>query len=213
MRVGITGTRDGMTKEQKQSFCILVAWLEISQWHHGDCLGVDDQTTSIIAETYPNVHIVCHPPVDEALRAFNPHYYAMKEAKTHFARNRDIVDSTELLIVVPKDTTWQKYGGTWYTYDYAKKRKKRAIIIWPKGRVEEEKIIKVEDIQFTEDLYASKFLPEKVEEKKKELEKDGQKDNIYITHDYDLYGNRYVAYAARELGWKEIKANVVILLP
>ncbi len=71
------------------------------------------------------------------MRAFNPHAKETRPAKTHFARNRDIVDETEVLIACPCEMEHQDRGGTWYTADYALKRGKRTIIVWPDGSMKE----------------------------------------------------------------------------
>lgn len=134
MKVGVTGTRDGMTDAQEEAFGSLLEQLQPSEFHHGDCIGVDARAASIAFDGTIPVHV--HPPVDETRRAFFQSRH-MHEPKTHFARNRDIVDETDVLIVVPKQATWQAFGGTWYTHDYAAKRGKRIIIVWPDGTVRE----------------------------------------------------------------------------
>jgi hypothetical protein len=48
---------------------------------------------------------------------------------THFARNRNIVDASDILIVIPYQDEWQPSGGTWYTHDYAVKKGVLVVII------------------------------------------------------------------------------------
>jgi hypothetical protein len=57
--------------------------------------------------------------------------------KTHFARNRNIVNASDLIVGCPGVNTWQHFGGTFYTINYAIRQKKSVRIIWPDGRVEE----------------------------------------------------------------------------
>lgn len=137
-KIGITGTRSGMNEYQKD---ILAKFLE-SQWqagslfHHGDCVGVDIES-AIIAWSLGYI-IVTHPPEKDELRAFYKSGRFIDEERkplSYFARNRNIVDETDLLIVVPWQAEWQPKGGTWYTHDYAKKKKKPRLIIYP-DRVE-----------------------------------------------------------------------------
>jgi hypothetical protein len=41
MKVGFTGTRKGMTPQQRVAFAELVITLRPTQAHHGDCVGAD----------------------------------------------------------------------------------------------------------------------------------------------------------------------------
>lgn len=144
MNIGFTGTRRGMTEHQMAAFSQLMSEVfQLSSFHHGDCVGADDEAANIMSEirSYSdmdtrNWKIVCHPPVDESHRAFNTHHDEAMGPRTHFARNREIVDACDMLVVVPMDTERQDRGGTWYTHDYAVKKNKKVVIIWPDGRVE-----------------------------------------------------------------------------
>ena len=120
MKIGITGTRSGMREAQREQFYL---WLwenapQIEEFHHGDCVGVDVEAAELVAKI--GIKTVCHPPVDESLRAFHKSDVILPQL-THFARNRAIVDSTDMLIVVPWELSWQPKGGTWYTASYATK--------------------------------------------------------------------------------------------
>lgn len=137
MKIGVTGTRNGMNKFQKEKVTEILKHYtitrEVHEFHHGDCVGVDTEAANIAYSLA--YRIVCHPPVLTELRAFNKNYSEIRNEKTYFARNRDIVDSTALLIVVPKETRKQSSGGTWYTHGYAVKKGKRICIVYP-DRVE-----------------------------------------------------------------------------
>lgn len=140
MKVGFTGTRRGMTEAQRQAFD---EWIcsqpDITEFHHGDCIGSDDEAADILYEIRhgedpgPPIKVVCHPPVDTTHRAGNLCYDDIREPLTHFARNRAIVNETDVLVVCPCDMEHQPRGGTWYTHDYAQKKGKRIVIIWPNG--------------------------------------------------------------------------------
>ena len=56
----------------------------------------------------------------------------MHEPAGYLQRDRAIVDSTDVLLVVPLQMTWQPKGGTWYTHDYAVKRDKIVTMFYPK---------------------------------------------------------------------------------
>lgn len=134
VKLGVTGTRDGMTPYQRETITrILTNCPSVGELHHGDCVGVDVEV-AILARSM-GWRIVCHPPVDEKLRAF-AQYDEIRTAKTHFARNRNIVMETQCLLVVPKQMEHQAFGGTWYTHDYAKKTGKTVILAWPEEKNE-----------------------------------------------------------------------------
>jgi hypothetical protein len=59
----------------------------------------------------------------------------MSEPKSFFARNRDIVDETDMLIATP--ATKKETGGTWYTINYSRKQKKQRVIVYPDGSIGE----------------------------------------------------------------------------
>ncbi len=139
--LGITGTRSGMNDSQ---MCELQSLMEmiyrengVTDFHHGDCVGVDVEAARIAQKI--GYRTICHPPIKEDLRAFHESDQIL-EAKNHFARNRDIVDSAHLLIVVPWQDQWQSRGGTWYTHDYAEKTGVDIVVIWPSEEV--HKLIK-----------------------------------------------------------------------
>lgn len=102
--------------------------------HHGDCVGADQEAAEFcLAQGFS---LVCHPPVDEAARAFTRGNMITHAAKTHLARNRDIVDSSDVLVACPPTKERLPRGGTWYTIDYARKKGLRMIVIAPDGSAE-----------------------------------------------------------------------------
>jgi len=144
--VGFTGTREGMTSEQCSAFYQVISELpefEI-EFHHGDCIGADDNAADIFDDWRHEpgegeLRIVCHPPIDATHRAWNKRADETRKPKTHFARNRDIVDESEMLIACPQymgPITKDTKGGTAYTVNYARKQKKRIVIIRPDGSIE-----------------------------------------------------------------------------
>jgi hypothetical protein len=141
IKLGMTGTRFGMIVKQEAGFVAAIMRIKnkhrkIVEWHHGDCVGADEQSHYLIRAIDKNIAIHIHPPVDTDLQAKMPAdvYY---DPKTHFARNRDIVDATDMLIATPYTQRRESKGGTWYTINYALKMGKPALIIWPDGRYED----------------------------------------------------------------------------
>lgn len=135
MKLGFTGTRDGMTEAQRATFTDLVKRLLPSHFGHGDCIGSDDQAATIVDEVVPDVYITCYPPIDDDLRANNTHHDEIRKPKTYFARNRDIVDENDAMVATPREMSHQSRGGTWYTVDYAKKKGKEVYIVYPDGSI------------------------------------------------------------------------------
>jgi hypothetical protein len=127
MKIGVTGTRSGMTELQKQTVTEFLQ-KHNGELHHGDCIGVDVEVANIAKKL--GYKVVCHPPIKDDLRAFfqSDEY---KPPLSYFARNRKIVDDTDILLVVPYQNEWQSHGGTWYTHDYAKKKSKPLTIFYP----------------------------------------------------------------------------------
>jgi hypothetical protein len=57
------------------------------------------------------------------------------EPKSFFARNRDIIDETDIWIATP--ATKKETGGTWYTINDSRKQKKQRVIVYPDGSIGE----------------------------------------------------------------------------
>lgn len=135
-RFGFTGTRHGMTPAQRVSLQRYLAGSS-GEFHHGDCVGADSEAHDIADGC--GYGIIIHPPSDYAHRAWRDvPKHMMRDEKTHFARNRDIVDDTLALIATPFDVEEQSKGGTWYTIRYAKKRGRTVILIRPDGSIEQK---------------------------------------------------------------------------
>jgi hypothetical protein len=142
--VGFTGTRKGMTDAQKATVAELMdlmvyearcAGIEF-EVHHGDCVGADGDFHDIC---HGQVPVVIHPPKDPKLRAWCDG--DVLPEKPYLERNRDIVDVCDVLIATPAEDTPQHSGGTWYTILYARRIKKRNVVVWPDGKVVERDYI------------------------------------------------------------------------
>ena len=132
MKLGITGTRSGMTPQQNVTLSQLLQQLDGAQLHHGDCVGVDAEV-ALLAQSL-GYELVCHPPIKPELRAW-VQSDQQREPISYFARNRNIVMECDLLLVVPYQSEHQTQGGTWYTHDYALKKGRDVIVIWPDGNM------------------------------------------------------------------------------
>lgn len=133
---GFTGTRKPISEQQR-------TWLRHQvdnrvELHHGACLGADEEAhdAAIDADSV----IVVHPPSNELLMM--PRWKFSQRAciyvhpsKPYHDRNRDIVDSTQVLIALP-DGPERPHSGTWYTIRYALKQGLPVNICYPDGTVE-----------------------------------------------------------------------------
>ncbi len=139
MYIGVTGTRKGMTQAQEASFREFIAD-KCGHFLHGDCVGVDDECATIVRKlrTVEEMKIWSFPPDKSSLRAFNKFSDYENPPNHYFARNREIVYQSDILLVIPLQFEWQPSGGTWYTHDYALHQDKKVIVIWPSGDIEEK---------------------------------------------------------------------------
>lgn len=142
MRVGFTGSREGMTAPQFATLveCFRDIYAEGKaepfygvSVHHGDCEGADN-TASEQAQFY-GFWIVSHPPINPKLRAYTL-ANEIREPKEYLERDRDIVAETDWLIATPNGPE-RPHSGTWYTINYAIGQGKPVTIIWPDGTLEE----------------------------------------------------------------------------
>jgi hypothetical protein len=150
VRLGVTGTRHGLSQEQKQVLTneFFDKLEPIDEFHSGLCLGVDHEVFWILWER-DHVWFVGHPPLDrgEWFDEYTEKFCGeLWPAKSHFARNRDIVDNIYLLLACPPfphttDITTVKSGGTAYTVNYAIKKKVEAVVIYSDGFLEEFNVV------------------------------------------------------------------------
>jgi hypothetical protein len=130
MKVGFTGTRKGMTDEQEFELIKLLVELRPIEFHHGDCIGADEEAHHM-ARDFDNCQIIIHPPIDNTYRAFCENDVILPP-KPYKERNHDIVNASDLLIASPKSFNEERRSGTWSTIRYAKKQGKKVIILEPK---------------------------------------------------------------------------------
>lgn len=138
MILGFTGTRHGMSPAQ----CLAVTRIlglvrsdtsEAHHFHDGMCVGADNQAAEM-AEIL-EFTTIGHPGPKGRWQSLKKRDQVWAP-KTHFARNRDIVNLAQLVIAAPFEQTEQETGGTWYTIRYAKKRQVPLLTIYPDGKQE-----------------------------------------------------------------------------
>lgn len=128
MKIGITGSREGMSDSQKENFVLLLQKMGMTEFHHGDCLGADAEAHAIVREFFPNVRIVIHPPKSNSLQA---HCVGdeSKEPLGYIVRDKNIVDAVEFLFAAPLRTQEQVRSGTWTTVRYARKTSRLHLVL------------------------------------------------------------------------------------
>lgn len=141
MKVGFTGNQNGMTKAQKVAFVdTLLEWDSKdfpTEFHHGDCIGSDEDAHGIVRRVCPHWRIVVHPPINASKRAFTRGDES-RILRDYLPRNRDIVSETNRMIATPSQVAEQLRSGTWYTIRQARKRLRMIRIIYPNGSHKDE---------------------------------------------------------------------------
>ena len=153
MIISITGTRRGAAPPQLAAFRSALLFFYsrygVKEVAGGSCAGVDTQTVILAREVIPGVRIIAFPgPDDDPWRRVAGVEDEIRPGKNHFARNRDLVErlregqredgSRDLLITLPGQRPIPDRGGTRYTFDYAGKRSRARVVIWPDGSVDDE---------------------------------------------------------------------------
>ena len=130
MKVGFTGTREGMTAAQIVALTEFFAKHgdKITEFHHGDCVGADAQAHNIACGMIGEDKVYVHPPDIDTRRAFckSPH---IARPMGYLARDLKIVESTERMIAAPKAGPPAPRSGTWYTVRRAQERKRPVLIL------------------------------------------------------------------------------------
>lgn len=135
MKIGFSGTRRGMSSEQSIAVFVLLKKLMPTEFHHGDCVGADEEAHGLAFQAWGlATKRVGHPPEDDALRAFCE-CDELRDPLPYLDRNRAIVNETEVLIAAPNGARPPilKGAGTWSTVEYARKLKRPFYVVMPDG--------------------------------------------------------------------------------
>jgi hypothetical protein len=143
MILGVTGTKNGATPQQRAIAASMIRHPVTQVIRHGDCVGFDAEAHDIAFQRGRVIHI--HPPSDSKLRAFkgfgvDPLFVGQiiwHEPKPYLPRDDDIVDGSERLLAVPNGPERMRGSGTWYTIRYARGRIP-ITIVWPDGTTSHE---------------------------------------------------------------------------
>lgn len=152
MRVGFSGTRQGMTNDQVLHVHMLLGDLRYAgatQVTHGMCQGSDKQFHDM-AKALGYFTIGCPGVTAEG----SPYMRARVECdlvlpeKPFLVRNLQIVRESDLMIVTPKEREEQfKGSGVWAAIRYTRKDHKPLVILWPDGGSTVERIANVGTVE------------------------------------------------------------------
>ena len=121
IRVGFTGTREGMSQAQKDTLYTRLFELRnsvgIESFHHGDCTGSDEEAADIAQEL--GIDTVAHPPLAVKFRAYH-RSTIIRTPKPFMVRNHDIVLECRYVFAAPRTDEEEVRSGTWATYRFAK---------------------------------------------------------------------------------------------
>ena len=128
MRIGFTGSRNGITNEQRESIIQFLDKNKDTEFeaHHGDCIGADTDFHNICSK-YEKCKIYIHLPNINTMRSYCKSDNIF-QPKPYITRNHDIVDSCDVLLACPSEKTEQLRSGTWATIRYARKINKPVLI-------------------------------------------------------------------------------------
>lgn len=136
MRVGFTGTRDGMTKEQKATVKQILEELGPTEAYHGGCVGADIDFDEMFIGRPVVVYV--YPCQLVNMQGKWSHLDIVWPEMHPLLRNELIVDLSELMIATPKREEVLR-SGTWAAIRYARKVRKPLIIVWPNGMIAKER--------------------------------------------------------------------------
>jgi len=126
MKIGITGSRYGMTEKQTivlghmfQAFEGLFDPVIIG---HGDCVGVDAQAHDLAVSLGYRTEVF--PPLEEISRAWKQGDI-LHDPEGYLKRDRAIVEWCDVLFGLPNKDTEIFRSGTWYTIRYGLKEQER----------------------------------------------------------------------------------------
>lgn len=134
MILGFTGTSEGMTEQQKESFLQIVTEEKPWEFHHGLCVGSDEQAHDIIREALSLCSIVGHPPTRKNKYAHRECNF-MLEPKDYLVRDKDIVAASDMLVATPLQDEEVLRSGTWATIRYARNKRIPIKIIQRNGTI------------------------------------------------------------------------------
>jgi len=133
MIIGFTGTRRGLSNFQRGFLTKYLEHVSWTEFHHGDCIGADEQVAHIAMCHCGDREVIAHPCNLYQMRSTRHKYTSALPIDAPLKRNRDIVDACDILIACPKSASEERRSGTWYTIRYARRVGKCVDIVTDPG--------------------------------------------------------------------------------
>lgn len=137
MKIGISGSRTGMSDHQRRAF---EEWIAenaeiITEFHHGMCVGADAEAHGIVraltqtGQPGPLTPIHGHPGFEDGhmMRA-KLDVDTLHGQSLPMDRNRAIADECDLMFFAPTFPERQR-SGTWATFRYCRKKGYRVVML------------------------------------------------------------------------------------
>ncbi len=134
-RMAFTGTRRGMTDAQAVTFTGLLGLIDPKEFHHGDCVGADEQAHNLVT-AHGGIFTTGHPPDNDKYRAHCEVGYQWSPLP-YLDRNKMMVDQCQILVATPGQKEEQLRSGTWATIRYARVLGRKVVMVYPDGSWEE----------------------------------------------------------------------------
>ena len=141
MKIGFTGTREGMSWQQQNEIGHLLEshfdWNDelVNQVHHGECIGADSDFHELAR--LGGWDIWGHPSDLATRNADLAGFTFQFEPSKPIERNHHIVDQTEFMVGAPKGLEYVR-SGTWSAIRWARKRQRYIFIVYPNGAIQIE---------------------------------------------------------------------------
>lgn len=137
MKLGVTATQNGLTARQHEAFVNLLHPIHVEEFHHGGCVGGDEQLHNLFRATKPKTRVVVHwgdIPQKRAVLTFREGDSEIA-ALPNLERNHNIVDRIDELWGFPSTNIERLRSGTWTTIRYARKQGRPNLIVYPSGLI------------------------------------------------------------------------------
>lgn len=146
-QIGFTGTRHAKEVSDEALRALRVQLQSLNRdlsepavFHHGLCVGADEQAHLLVRKHFPEWEIEGHPPEDPKYEAshLRDDCNVLHPERPYLARNRNIVHSSYIVFALPRHYIEEQRSGTWSTVRFARTRQRTIIIVYPDGVVREE---------------------------------------------------------------------------
>lgn len=140
LRIGFTGTQQGMTTAQKEAIRDIlhgVSFIAI----HGGCVGADADFHDLCVQMRECDGIIIHPsniPGKQMRLASDAKLMWVHAPRTPLERNRSIIQDSDRMLATPKEDRMVIRSGTWTTIRYARDAKRPLCIVDRFGHVHPE---------------------------------------------------------------------------